>query len=325
MKYQYGLLGTTIALILGSPAFAYDYLLDPATMEIGAAVGENLVVKESCADPEKTNCPAGEKLQFISAKPGRTGRIELPVTLSGDFDVSVSADWNDANGVSWGESITLYTDNNHGLAINFVEEISGKIDFNSNNPQEDSFTRYQWIKETNWQKKTAVNDIRLSVQNGSATVYINDDPFQRDCCSSAEDHIPLEDPNQIYQRLVIAGIKDSDRLFEVKTRGLQTASCSSEEENSDNTASTDNFDAGKQAGIQQCVDNPNSCGITVSSGESVSSDSAHANYDPNAGELYIPFVDVPGIFGDIQTYEVYLTQQPLTFTFDLDMNRVAPR
>ena len=41
------------------------------------------------------------------------------------------------------------------------------------------------------------------------------------------------------------------------------------------------------------------------------------------GEVYIPFIDVPGPFGDTQVYEVYLIQQPLSFAFDLDMNRVT--
>jgi len=81
------------------------------------------------------------------------------------------------------------------------------------------------------------------------------------------------------------------------------------------------FESGKQAGIQQCVANPSSCGITVTGGTG----GAHATYNPASGEVYIPLIDVPGPFGGIQTYEVYLIQQPLTFTFDLDTNRISPR
>jgi hypothetical protein len=33
-------------------------------------------------------------------------------------------------------------------------------------------------------------------------------------------------------------------------------------------------------------------------------------------------VDVPGEFGVMKAYEVYLVQQPSTFTFNLDMNRL---
>ena len=77
------------------------------------------------------------------------------------------------------------------------------------------------------------------------------------------------------------------------------------------------FDAGKATGIQQCVDDPTSCGITVSG--------AHAIYAPNSGEVRIPFIDVPDAFGGINIYEIYLLQQPSTFTFDLDMNRIRPQ
>ncbi len=53
--------------------------------------------------------------------------------------------------------------------------------------------------------------------------------------------------------------------------------------------------------------------------------SAHATFDPSTGELHVPFVDVPGILGGTQTYEIYMIQLPLTFTFDLDMNRVVEK
>jgi hypothetical protein len=73
------------------------------------------------------------------------------------------------------------------------------------------------------------------------------------------------------------------------------------------------------------VANPSACGITVttcsSSGSAASGE--HASYNPSTGELHIPWIDVPGAFGGMQTYEVYLKQQPLKFTFDLDMGRVV--
>jgi len=85
---------------------------------------------------------------------------------------------------------------------------------------------------------------------------------------------------------------------------------------------TVDFESGKQAGIQQCVSNPTSCGINVTAENGCNNNSAHAAYNSSTGEVYIPFIDVPGAFGVIQTYEVYLIQQPLTFTFDLDNNRI---
>jgi hypothetical protein len=173
---------------------------------------------------------------------------------------------------------------------------------------------------------------------------------------------------------VIAGIKEADRLFEVtlkggtggttpvtggdfdsgKQAGIQQcvndpASCgitvtaggdfdsgkqAGIQECKDNPSSyglqraggvcqtacvgTVDFEAGKKNGIEQCVGNPTSCGITAAGG-------AHANYNPANGEVHIPFIDVPGPFGDQQVYEVFLIQQPSTFSFDLDLNRLNLR
>jgi len=74
------------------------------------------------------------------------------------------------------------------------------------------------------------------------------------------------------------------------------------------------IDAAYEQGRQACIANPSSCGID-------SADGAHAIFEPSTGELHIPFVDVPGAFGT-QTFDVYLMQKPLTFTFDLDMDRI---
>jgi hypothetical protein len=88
----------------------------------------------------------------------------------------------------------------------------------------------------------------------------------------------------------------------------------------DNTDGVDDpISLAREEGRQQCIDDPASCGITVSPtddsatcGITVSpEDSQHAVYKPQAGELYIPFVDVPDAFGGITVYEVTLMQQPL--------------
>jgi len=75
------------------------------------------------------------------------------------------------------------------------------------------------------------------------------------------------------------------------------------------------IDAAYEQGRQACIANPSSCGID-------SADGAHAIFEPSTGELHIPFVEVPGAFGTTQTFDVYLMQKPLTFTFDLDMDRI---
>ncbi len=93
--------------------------------------------------------------------------------------------------------------------------------------------------------------------------------------------------------------------------------------------STDDYDKGVQDGISQgiaqCEANPTSCGITIDS-TGCSTEATHAVYDPKTGQVYIPFIDVPGALGiGIQVYEVYLLQRANAFTFDLDLTRIKPR
>lgn len=68
---------------------------------------------------------------------------------------------------------------------------------------------------------------------------------------------------------------------------------------------------------------PLSCGLrlTINTAET---DGCIANYATN-GELHIPCVNVPGAFGKIETYEVWMQQRAGAFTFDLDLNRVQPK
>ncbi|MEN8220747.1 MAG: C-type lectin domain-containing protein [Pseudomonadota bacterium] len=77
---------------------------------------------------------------------------------------------------------------------------------------------------------------------------------------------------------------------------------------------------GRQQGMQECIDNPASCGITVCSDEP-----QHATYSLQNGELYIPFVDIPDLFGGITVYEAMLHQQPSSLIFEVDLDSVKPR
>jgi len=100
--------------------------------------------------------------------------------------------------------------------------------------------------------------------------------------------------------------------FEIRNISINGIICQ------DENSCSNLFEEGKQAGIAACKANPAFCGIGADDG-------VHATYEPNTGELYVPFVDVPGIFGGTQTYEIYLIQQIPTFLFDLDMNRVTQK
>jgi hypothetical protein len=75
-----------------------------------------------------------------------------------------------------------------------------------------------------------------------------------------------------------------------------------------------NYDKGVQAGRQQCIDDPASCGIHTAWPE--------ASYEPENGKLYIPAVKAPDTSGNITIYEVILNQRAPSFVFDLDLNSV---
>ncbi|NJO16449.1 MAG: hypothetical protein HC877_12110 [Thioploca sp.] len=100
-----------------------------------------------------------------------------------------------------------------------------------------------------------------------------------------------------YTELVIAGIKEIDRLLAISLQG----------------AGTMEFEAGRQT----CITHPASCGIIFSR------ENTPAVYNPMTGEVHIPIVNVLDAFGNSQSsYEVYLLQQPGLFTFDVDMSRL---
>jgi len=81
-----------------------------------------------------------------------------------------------------------------------------------------------------------------------------------------------------------------------------------------------------EKGKQICIDNPASCGIIVSDGSVApnTSNDCMANYSPN-GQLHVPCVSVPDLFGGITIYDIKMQQHIGVFTFDLDMGSVKPR
>ncbi len=135
-----------------------------------------------------------------------------------------------------------------------------------------------------WTKGDAFNEIKIIAQNGVAKVYTNGQVFVGE---------PITfDANTIFERVAIEGIKSDDRLSDVKVRGIQgTTACSS-------------------------TTTPSTSSPVTSSGDCTADYSADGN-------LHIPCVRVPGIFGGTQLYDVWMTQSFPSFSFNLDMNRVT--
>lgn len=332
-----GLMG----LMQAGMADDYTYLFNPATMQVGQTVGEYLVVKDKC--PTKQPCVATERLKYVTAEAGRTGRLEIPVNAGSDFEISFNIYSNGVNNLT----ITLYLSDGNSLPLDFGYQYGG-----------------QWLSVLgvggvglNW--KVGVNDFRLISEQGTLKINAND------TIANVGD-IKL---SGTITRIVISKIDDNDTeqdyLFEIRTRGIQSGGnqtggdfetgkqtgiqqCQKDPASCSITVTpTGDFESGKQAGIQQCLKDPASCSITVTPNvdpnlckqtaiEQCQKDPAscgitttngttggtHATFNPCTRELYIPLVDVPGEFGVMKAYEVYLVQQPSTFTFNLDMNRL---
>ncbi|RKZ39075.1 MAG: hypothetical protein DRQ41_11075, partial [Gammaproteobacteria bacterium] len=85
-----------------------------------------------------------------------------------------------------------------------------------------------------------------------------------------------------------------------------------------------NYDDGFNAGKQACINNPASCGITISDSAIPVSGNCMANYSV-VGQLHVPCVSVSDAFGGITVYNIMMNQQTGSFTFDLDMGSIKPR
>ncbi len=89
-------------------------------------------------------------------------------------------------------------------------------------------------------------------------------------------------------------------IFE-KIYALKISGSSGSTQPSNNSS---DFESGLQAGIQQCLSNPASCGIALNCDGS--SDGTYANYNPANGEVYIPFIKVPVLLAILKSMKFIL-------------------
>lgn len=196
------LLTMSAVLVAGAQANAedYTYLFDPATMEVGQTLGEYLVVSKKCPKIDDITCQDSEKLKYVTAVPGRTGRLEIPVNAGNDFEIS----FNIYNRTGQGNdlAITLYLSDDSSVPLVFGSSHGS-----------------QWIaypggrQDLNW--KRGVNDFRLISEQGTLKIGAND---------TFLGNVKLTLSSTI-TRVVISKIDDSDNeqdyLFEIRTRGIQ--------------------------------------------------------------------------------------------------------
>lgn len=264
------------AILLGyaTAGFAGDYVLDASTMGVGATAGENLVVKEGCLDPSKTSCT--EKIQWLTTTSlTKVGNVQVVGQLVGNFEIVVTADFaGEAKGIN------VLTADNKGLLLEFNGD-SATYDFKSNGFGEGGYGNpYSFLP--GWNYGNTFNEVKITVQNGTANVYTNGKALDR----------PITfDAGITFERVTLEGIKSSDRLSDIKVRGIQ--------------------------GSTTCNSTP-----TTPSTPTTSGGDCTADYNSN-GSLHVPCVRVPGAFGKTELYDVWMQQKFPSFSFELDMNRVT--
>ncbi len=274
----------------------------------------------------------------------KEGVLTIPINLSGDIEIYIRFLGHlYFNIISNENKIGLTTSiGKYYAGVNYydweITEFTGNDSFDSN------------------VTSTYGAEIKLVISGRTAKLYENKD-------GEFLTKITLSNPNSTYTQLEVGGllefggsmVKMSNRkLYELTVKSSEGTTllnqfdkgkqegvkegiqqCVDDPESCDISISSDDssskkvsFDEGKQEGIQQCVDDPKSCGITVNqdtSSENSSNDGCSmANYYTD-GILQIPCVGVPDAFGGITVYSVKMQQQPDSFTFDLDMGSVKPK
>ncbi len=177
----------------------YTYLFNAATMTVGEKISEYLQVYEYCP---KSSCTASEKVKYVTAESGRTGRLEFPVNAGSDFEISFGIGAYSTCGGGADLVITLYMTDGASLAL----------------PIGGCYTRVYFPggnQKLSWQG--AANDFRLISENSMLKITAND-------VQAAE--IPF---TGTINRIVVSKInKGEEYLMDIRTRGIQatsTASC----------------------------------------------------------------------------------------------------
>jgi len=101
------------------------------------------------------------------------------------------------------------------------------------------------------------------------------------------------DAGVVFERATLEGIKSDDRLSDVKVRGIQGST---------------------------------TCGSTSTTPSTPTSSGGDCTADYGAnGSLHVPCVRVPGTFGKMELYDVWMQQRFPAYAFDLNLNRVTPK
>jgi|GEM_PF-1808386 len=254
------------------------------------------------------------------------GQLTFPINLSGDFEMSIRLAPRNLN------FDFIAKDEINKIRLDFYagwDSSYHRVRLFTGSTQSGDYDGLEKYSGTSW---VGIVQIKFSVVNKIAKIYVNDVLYKKTTLKS----------DLKYTKLMVTMNSTSEELYELNLGGSgnnSTVITPSETESDDNNASSTpsttllaaEFEKGKKAGIQQCIDNPDSCGIKVSVTEkpiiindNSNNDNCTADYSMD-GELHIPCVNVPGVFGQIETYDVWLQQETGSFNFALDLERITPK
>jgi hypothetical protein len=164
--------------------------LDLSGYKVGDNLGENLVIKEDENENKYVSCSKGG---------GVVGKLEFPsMRLSNKSEVIISANWNSQ---AW--SIIIAS---AGSSIRVASLVGAFIEFGDERGKK----RFPSL-DIGWRQENAVNDIKISINNNTASLYLNDGMIASHTLSK---------PGTEYTNVIVGGIQDTDRLFRVRWRNL---------------------------------------------------------------------------------------------------------
>jgi len=228
-------------LCLGNPVAAetIDLLNLPALSE-GAAFlpADNVVVGQE----EQTGVP------YVTGVDGE-GILKIPVNLTGDFDIVVKVNaYNEEPAYSYNIiSMILTGEEEYQVALGFKgSKGEGKNNHVILTAGKDKSTD----TSDSWKNSDTANVVKLSVVGTMAKVYVNDVYSQ---------NMALK-PGMTYTLLRFGKLSSTDKLYELTLTTNTSGAVVTPPTSGD-------FEAGYQAGMEQCQMDPVSCGITMGGGE----------------------------------------------------------
>lgn len=299
------LFSALILLCMAQLSFAETDLLNLSGYKEGdiPSYAKHVVIKKDEATGEKWLTGDGNEKK-------ETGQLIFPVNLSGNFDVTMRL--NPGSGVA--DAYLTAEDELNQIHLDFCANC---VDIKVTDKKVD-----QKVYASAWGNGVAT--MRLSVSNNIAKIYVNELLYKK---------ADLK-PDLKYTKLTAFISSTRGGLYELYLGGAGNTTTnitdSSRPTNPSSIPSNillaEEFEKGKQEGIQQCVNNPNSCGISVTTGTTTTvTGDCIASYDAGTGELNIPCINVPGAFGQLEMYDIWLKQLNGSLNFELDLNRITAK